>query len=49
MLNRIYLSFASVRKALNMFLNNFYVCPVIVTKIIAKITIWKFNFLTNDF
>ena len=39
MLYRIYLPFASFRKSLNMFLNNLYLSPVIVTRIIAKITI----------
>ena len=26
----------------------YVVCPFIVTKIIAKITVWKFDFLTNE-
>ena len=47
MFNRIYVPFASVKKSLNMLLNNLYVCPVIGTEIIAKITIWQF--LTNNF
>ena len=42
MLSRIYLPFALGFTSLSLFLNRIYECPFIVTKIIAKITDWKF-------
>ena len=39
MLNHMHLSIATGKTSLNMFLKNVYVCPFIVMKIIANITV----------
>ena len=50
MLGRINLPFAIVLNIIKyVFFNNIYVCPLIVTKGIPKVTTWKFDFFTNDF